>query len=78
MQGAKPVKVEPRRRVSGPRPRLPEGWHGPDYQRRLCESCHLPVIGEITLVEDRWCGPCFTFRILPEREARKPDLPPAA
>jgi hypothetical protein len=76
-----PVPPEPPKRSSGPTPRLPEGWSEPEYQRRMCECCKLPVIGEIPLKENRWCGNCWTFRIEPERRRLRMiggDLPPAA
>lgn len=63
------------RRDSGPT--LPPNWHQRDYQRRMCVRCRLPIVGLIELYEGKWCGPCWTFAILPGR-AVTPELPPAA
>jgi hypothetical protein len=79
MARTRPPTVAPRSRTSGPVPRLPSGWHSDEYQKRMCHSCGLPTLGDVALQEGKWCGPCWTFRILPDRQARHPnDLPPAA
>jgi hypothetical protein len=71
----RPRLVTPRR-DSGPRV-LPDGWHLPEQQRRICVLCSLLVIGQMSLHEGKWCGNCYHFSILPGR-ASKPELPPAA
>jgi hypothetical protein len=71
----RPRLVTPRR-DSGPRV-LPDGWHLPEQQRRICVLCSLLIIGQMSLHEGKWCGNCYHFSILPGR-ASKPELPPAA
>jgi hypothetical protein len=72
----RPKLVKPRR-DSGPRV-LPIGWHTPEMQKRICAACSLPIVGNIELHEGRFCGPCWTFAILPGRNHREPEPPRAA
>lgn len=51
-------------RVSGPTPRLPEGWHEATYQRLLddeviCKRCGGHVMAASGPLKEGMCGTCY-------------------
>jgi hypothetical protein len=83
-QSPRPIKVEPRHRISGPRMMPSDRWMDPEFQKLLgpqctADGCHQNLVKGQELVDGLWCGSCAAkYSVTRRRAVGGDDLPPAA
>ena len=62
MQRSKPIRVEPKHRISGPVPRLPSEWWTLEGQKKVtlqCLLCHSHQAPDAPSLKRGLCEPCY-------------------